>query len=183
MFYKDLIGELMSLFRRYEGVSTVRYQAEALNNAQNNFRPVQIYIEDSSYSRLNRTESEFIVEVNCLALKLPSRDKKETILDVQDFCYQLFCDFVARLDTADEYRNILQVWDYSIVTVSHMTDDDASGARLTLELRVANPADLCKQWPDEAPEEQPEKPITIEETTIGDIKVNPVRLPKNPIRC
>ena len=183
MFYKDLTNTIINLFSRYEGVNCVRYQDDMLNNAQNNHKPVQVYIDDSTHSRLNRTESEFIVQYNIVALKLPRTDKKETILDIQDYCYQMFADFIARLDTADEYRGILQVWDYSIMTVSHLTDDDASGARLTLELRVANPADRCKEWSDEQYEEPEEQPITIDEKAIGDIKVNPVKLPKNPIKC
>lgn len=179
MFYKDIIDNVRDLFLRYAGVRTFRYEGRSLFNAQNNNLPIQVFCDNVSYSRLNRTEGEFIVELNITILQQPS--KEEGILEVQDKCYTLACNVIAGLDRF--YSNAMQVWDYSIVTLANYTDDDASGVRVTLDLRVANPADLCYEFEPEPYHPDEEDPIDVPDSSIGWIDVNPITLPKTPKKC
>ena len=179
MFYKNIIDNVGELFLRYRGVRTFRYEGRSLFNAQNNNLPIQVFCDNVSYSRLNRTEGEFIVELNITILQQPS--KEEGILEVQDKCYTLACNVIAGLDRF--YSNVMQVWDYSIVTLANYTDDDASGVRVTLDLRVANPADLCYEF-DEFPYSGDTEPtLDVSGTTVWRIDVNPITLPKTPKKC
>lgn len=177
MFYKDLIESVKDLFLRYNGVRYFAYEDGLLFNAQNNNKPIQVFIDDSTHSRLNRTEGEFIVEMNITVLKQPSKDF--TILDVQDQCYILACNVIAGIDRI--YQGTMEVWDYSIMTVSHMTDDNSAGVRITLDLRVANPADLCYEFEEYPYSGDTEPTLDVSGTTVGRIDINPITLPKKKV--
>lgn len=181
-YYRQVIDIICDTFSRYKGVKTVRYQSDDLNNAQNNYPGIQVYIDDVTRSDLNIVDNIFKVEINIIILEQPSVDKP--ILDVQDECYTLAATVLAKLDVLEGYRNILSVYDYSIITVSHVTDDDAAGVRLTIVLSMPSPANLCddsvwgEPWSGETdydvdvPYDEPDK-----------LDINPITLPKNPVRC
>lgn len=166
---KDIINVLKDCFSRYKGVRTVRYQSDDLNNCQNDYEAIQVYIDDVTDSRLNITDGTFTFE--CYVMVLSHVGEDDTILDVQDRCYSLAATVVEALDRIPAYQGVLRVHDYSIITSSHVTDDDASGVRLDLVLQVPNPADLCyDQWQEPVPEPEDE-PLEIQTIT----------LPKKPI--
>lgn len=179
---KDIITILRDTFLRYKEVRTFKYQDDTLYNTQPNDKAYQVFVDDQSYHRLNITTGIFVAEFNITILKTPI---EESILDVQDYAYAMACNVVEKIDYTSEYMGVIRLHDFSIVTLSHVTDNDSAGVRLTLEIETPNPANLCddSHWNNEPYEEPAEQPITIEEKTIGDIRVNPVRLPKNPIRC
>ena len=59
---KDVIDVLKNAALRHKGVRTFRYQADDLNNAQNNYKGYQVYVDDISHSQLNITTGIFKVE-------------------------------------------------------------------------------------------------------------------------
>ena len=179
MFYKDLIEDIKDLFLRYNGVRYCVYQDKMLMNAQGNNAPVQVFIDDATHSRLNRTESEFIIELNIVCLQQPTPERD--ILDVQDWCYALACNVIGAIDR--QYSSVMQVWDYSIITISHVSDDDSSGVRITLELRVANPVDLCYEFNDEPYSGDTEFELSISGDTISGLDIKPVVLPRRKVGC
>ncbi len=174
--YEDFIKHLMDMFLRYNPVNTVRYQSRMLNNAQNNFRGVQVYISDETFSRLNITTGIFVVEVNIYILQQPSGDING-ILKAQDLCYSIANNVVNNVDYSGS-----SLYDYSIVTVAHATDDDAAGVRLTLQLNVPM-TDLCNddEWREE-PISQQEEDHEIKVKVEGDkpINLNPTKLQRIP---
>lgn len=179
---KDIIDILKDTFLRHKGVKTFRYQSDTYNNAQNNSDTYQIYVDDITHSELNITTNIFKVAFEIYILSQPSNDRP--IIEVQTEAYTIACNIMAKIEQTDEYDGILSVYDYSILTLSHYTDDDSAGVKLSLVLRVPNPVNLCTlddNFNDEAYEEPEENTITIEEKKDGDITINPIKLPRN--RC
>ena len=56
---KDVIDIIKNISLRHKGVRTFRYQSEVLNNAQNNFKGYQVYVDDISMHELNITTNIF----------------------------------------------------------------------------------------------------------------------------
>ena len=96
--------------------------------------------------------------------------------------YTIACDIMAKIDSDEAYRGILSVYDYSILTLSHYTDDNAAGVKLSLVLQMPSPLNWCEldeNFDDEEHEEEKDHEIDIDETEVGDIDITPIKLPKN----
>ena len=182
---KDIIEVIKDIALRHKGVRTFKYQATILNNAQNNHPYYQVYVDDVSLSQLNITTNIFKVELQMYILGFPENISGSTILDVQNNAYTIACDILAKLDNDDVYQGILSLHDYSILTVSHYSDDNAAGVKLSVELAMPNPVDLCsldENFNDEPYKPEPDKEIDIDVTDVGDITLKPITLSKNN-RC
>lgn len=167
---KDVINVLKDCFTRLKGVGTFRYQSDSLNNAQNNYKGYQVYVDDVSEHALNITDGTFTATFQIMVLSHVG--KGQTILGVQDVAYSMAATVVEALDSYPKYQGVLRVHDYSILTCSHVTDDDASGVRLTLVLEVPNPADLCDDdiWGEPLPDPVV-KPIEVKTITLPKAKL------------
>lgn len=178
---KEIIEILRDTFLRYKGVRTFKYQDDSLNNTQPNDKDYQVFVDDTSYHRLNITTGIFVAEFNIYILKTPSKD--ESILDVQDYAYTLAANVIGKMDY--DAHPALSVHDWSVITVSHVTDNDSAGIRLTLYLETPNPENLCDEsnWNDEPYSGDTENPIDVPDYGIGLLDVNPITLPKKPKKC
>ena len=92
-------------------------------------------------------------------------------------------NLIAKIDNLSEYKGILSVHDWSILTVSHYTDDDSAGVKITLVLEIPSPVSLCTlddNFNDEpyVEKEDVDNEITIKEDEVGDIELRPIKLPK-----
>jgi hypothetical protein len=182
---KDIIDILKDISLRHKGVRTFRYQGDDLNNAQNNFKAFQVYVDDISHHQLNITTNVFKAEFEIYILKQPDGTSGNTILDVQNDAYTIAVNIMAKIDTDEAFRGILSVYDYSILTLSHYTDDNAAGVKLSLVLSMPSPLNWCtldENFNDEPYEDQPDREITINDDEIGDIDINPIHLPRTK-RC
>lgn len=177
---KEVITKLRDTFLMYKEVSTFRYQDKLLNNAQGNYKPFQVYLDTTSHHRLNITTNIFIAEFEIYILAIP---EDNNILDIQDTAYDIACNVMAKID--NESLPYLSVYDYSILTVDHMTDDDSAGVKLSLQLQIPSPVDLCTYEDDFEPyiPEPDDNPITVPDNTIGNITLKPTKLPKDASRC
>lgn len=166
----DIIQALRDCFTRYKSVRSFLYISEDLVRCQGNQGNFEVTVDDVTRSALNITDGTFTFE--CDIMVLSHVGNGQTILDVQDTAYTIAATVVETLDIRPEYQGVLRVRDYSIITVSHVTDDDASGVRLTLKLEVPNPAQLCDEsvWGDPAVD-----PV------IKPVDVKPIKLPVKPI--
>lgn len=174
--YKSLVKYIMDLFAMYSPVSTVKYQGRLLNNAQNNCKNVQVYLENSTYSRLNITTNVFITTFNIWCLATPSKHK-DAVLNIQDLCFSICNNVINRFS----YQGA-DIYDYSIVTVDGVTDDNSAGCRLTLDLQVAL-SDLCNEdnWREEPiSQDEVDSKINIKEKIDKDITINPIKLERIP---
>ena len=179
---KDVINILKEISLRHNGVRTFRYQSKILNNAQNNHKTYQVYVDDISLHELNITTNIFKAQFEIYILGFV--DDENTVLDVQNNAYTIACDIMAKIDIDDAYKGILSVYDYSILTLSHYTDDNAAGVKLSLVLQMPNPVNLCTlddNFNNEPYEDEPDNEINVNNDEIGDIDINPITLPTNRI--
>ena len=177
---KDVINILKDISLRHKGVRTFKYQSDIYNNAQNNHQYYQVYVDDISLHELNITTNIFKARFEIYILGFT--DDENTILDVQNNAYTIACDIMAYIDTKSDFKGVLRVYDYSILTVSHYTDDNAAGVKLSLVLEMPNPVDLCTledNFNDEPYEDESDKEIDLNISEIGDIDLKPIELPRS----
>ena len=177
---KDVINILKDVSLRHKGVYTFRYQGDDLNNAQNNYKMFQVYVDDISLHELNITTNIFKGMFEIYIIGFVHDDK--TVLDIQNDAYTIACDIMAYIDTQEAFQGILSVYDYSILTLARYTDDSSAGVKLSLTLQMPNPVNLCEledQFDDEPHQEEEDARIDINECEIGDIEINPIHLPSN----
>ena len=177
---KDIIEILKNVSLRHRGVYTFKYQGDDLNNAQNNHKYYQVYVDDISLHELNITTNIFKARFEIYILGFVHDDK--TVLDIQNDAYTIACDIMAYIDTQEAFQGILSVYDYSLLTLSHYTDDSSAGVKLSLTLQMPNPVNLCTlddQFDDEPHEDEPDHEIDIPTDEVGDITINPITLPIN----
>lgn len=176
---KDVIDILKDISLRHKGVRTFRYQGDDLNNAQNNYKGFQVYVDDISHHQLNITTNIFKVEFQIYVLG--HVDDENPVLDVQNDAYTIACDIMAYIDTKPEFYNVLSVYDYDILTLSRYTDDSTAGVKLSLVLQMPSPVNLCElddNFNDEPYKDDPDREIDINDEEIGDIDIKPIHLPR-----
>jgi hypothetical protein len=177
---KDIIEILKEASLRHKGVYTFKYQGNDYNNAQNNNRMYQVYVDDVSLHELNITTNIFKVQFEIYILGFV--DDEHSVLDVQDNAYTIAVDLMAFIDSQDAFRGILSVYDYSILTLSHYTDDNASGVKLSLVLEMPSPLNWCEldeNFDDEPHEEEKDHEIDIKNKEVGELDIKPIKLPRN----
>lgn len=182
---KDVVNILKDISLRHKGVRTFKYQGDDLFNAQNNYGVFQAYLDDISHHQLNITTNVFKVEFNLYILGFVKDNTPEQILEVQNNAYTIACDIIAKIDNTPEYNNILSVHDYDILTLSHFTDDNSAGVKLSLELSMPNPVNLCsldENFNDTPYQPEPDHEIDIPTDEIGEIDLKTIKLPINN-RC
>ena len=180
---KDIIEILKNVALRHKGVHTFKYQGKIYNNAQNNDRTFQVYCDDISMHELNITTNIFKSSFELYILAQPNGESGNTILDVQNDAYTIAVNILAYLDTQEEYKGIVSVYDYSIITLSHYTDDDSSGVKLSLVLEMPSPLSWCTlddNFNDEPYSGDTDTQITISGgTSVNDeLTITPIKLPK-----
>lgn len=177
---KDVIEVLKEASLRHKGVYTFRYQGDDLNNAQNNYKMYQVYVDDISHHELNITTNIFKAEFEIYVLGFVNEDK--TILDVQNDAYTIAVDIMAFIDSQEEFQGVLSVYDYSILTLSRYGDDSSAGVKLSLVLQMPSPLNWCTlddNFDDEPHEEEEDHKIDVDDNEVGDITINPIKLPRN----
>ena len=181
---KDVIEILKDISLRHKGVYTFRYQGDDLNNAQNNHKGYQVYVDDISLHELNITTNIFKARFEIYILGQPNGESGNTILDVQNDAYTIACDIMSYIDTQEAFQGVLSVYDYSILTLARYTDDSSAGVKLSLVLQMPNPVNLCdleNNFDDEPHEEDEDHEIDVDEDEVGDIDITPITLPRNRI--
>lgn len=175
--YKRLIEYISELFLMHIPVRTLKYQSRLLNNSQSNDETYQVYIEDVSHHRLNITTGIFVTELSIWILSQPI-EGKVSILDIQDTAMSIANSVINRF----EYSGAV-IHDYDVMTVSHVTDDDSAGVRLTLMLDVAMDG-LCDddQWREEPYEKDDDDwIINVDIPYDMDINLKRKRLERVPV--
>lgn len=181
---KDVINILKDISLRHKGVRTFRYQGDKFNNAQNNYATFQVYVDDISLHELNITTNIFKAKFEIYILSQPNGESGNTVLDIQNEAYTIACDIMAYIDNKEEFYNILSVYDYSILTLARYTDDQSAGVKLSLTLEMPNPVNLCElddNFNDEPYSGDTDTVIDIDTEDIGDITINPIKLPRNRV--
>lgn len=176
----QIVDIIKNISLRHKGVKTFKYQNKIYNNAQNNHLCYQVYLSTVSHHQLNITTNIFKQEYTLYILGQPDNDKK--VVDIQDDCYTIAVNILGYLDNHPDYKGVLSVYDYDILTLSEYTDDNSSGVRLSIVLETPSPLNLCELYDnfnDEPYQGGVDKEITLPEKNDGHITLNPIRLPIN----
>ena len=175
--YKEIISIIKDICLRYKDIETFKYQDSCFNNQQNSHKGFQVYVDDTTLSELNIETDIFKVSYEIFIL-----NSGNDILENQDKAFNIAVNLMAYLDNMPQYHGILSVYDYSILTLSHYTDDDSSGVKLSLVLQVPSPLSLCTlqdNFLDEPKEEEQDKEITVKDRNDKELDVHPIKLPRN----
>lgn len=183
---KDVIDIIKNVSLRHKAVNSFFYKSSILTNAQGNNKSYQVIVDDTNLSQLLITSSPDVFTLTLDIYIIGFVETSGTILDVQDNAYDIAIQIVTKLQNIDEYKGIIEIHDYSILTLSHWTDDDSAGVKLTIEMRV--PIGVCDidDYFDDEPKDISETDMEIDlsgNTTYDNtITLNPIKLPKNPVK-
>ena len=177
---KNLVEAIKEQAEHIKNVKHFNYEGADLINAQNNNSTIQIWIEDDIFTEYLVTKDLVKVQMNIDILDNIGDDEEK--VDVHDRTNKLGIVLIKLIE--ENYKNILSVYDYNMLNVSHYTDDDLFGTRMSLYLTMPSPINFCNinEFIDELNEyeKNEEKEITINkpEIDINNININPVKLKK-----
>ena len=177
---QDIVNIFKDVALRHKGVRSFHYQDTSLFNTQNNYEPYQFLLDSASYSQLNISTNIFKIEFNCYILATPKQDGKD-VLTIQNEAYSIACNILAYIDNADEYKGVLSLYDYSIMTIDHYTTNDSAGVRLSIVLAMPSPVSLCDlddNFNDTPYEPTPDKEIDVPSIDDKEITIKTIKLPK-----
>lgn len=175
---KNLINVIKENAEHIKGVKYFNYEGVDLINCQNNNATIQVFVEDDIFVEFITTKDLIKVQLNIDILD--NIGENESKLDVHDRTTKIAIVLIKLLE--ENYKNILSVYDYNMLNVSHYTDDDLFGVRMSLYLTMPSPINFCNinDFIDELNEYQKEddKDITIKkpEIDINKIDINPIKL-------
>ena len=181
----EIVEYIATTFMKHIAVKSCKYQDKILINAQNSNPYVQVVIEsDGAFAQWIKTSNVFTITFNINILGLPSDDFK--ILDVHNDTFQIGNEVLNYIENDNTYKNIISVYDFDFLSLTHYTDDNAAGWRMSLELVIPNPVNLCEYLNNFSEDNIPveaEKPLDIinskPDTKSNELVLNPIRLPKN----
>lgn len=167
---KQLVQYIIDVALRHKAVYHAKYQNRIYTNAQGNNGYFQVNINTDSYFQLlvSVPNEPFTLTMNIDILGHPTSDF--TVLDCQDAALTVGVQMLAFIANDEGWQNRLAVHDYSFLALDEFTDDSSAGQRLTVELIVPNPLDICT-YMDEFDDEP--KPQDIEDKEIDLTDVNP----------
>ena len=177
---KNLVEAIKEQARHIKDVKFFKYEGSDLINAQNNNKPIQVWIEDDIFVEYIVTKDLVKIQLNIDILD-NIIDGKEKV-DVHDRTTKIAIVLIKLIE--ENYKNILSVYDFNILNVSNYTDDDLFGTRVSLYLTMPSPVNQCNinEFIDELNEyeKNEDKEITINkpEIDIDNININPIKLKK-----
>lgn len=177
---KNLVNAIKEQAKHIKNVKHFNYEGADLINAQNNNSTIQIWIEDDIFTEYLVTKDLVKVQMNIDILD--NIGENEEKVDVHDRTNKLGIVLIKLIE--ESYNGILSVYDYNLLNVSHYTDDDLFGTRMSLYITMPSPINLCNinEFIDELNEyeKNEDNDITINkpEIDIDNININPVKLKK-----
>lgn len=177
---KNLVEAIKEQAEHINGVKYFNYEGSDLINAQNNNATIQIWVEDDVFIEYIVTKDLIKVQLNIAILD--SIIENESKLDVHDRTNKIAIVLIKLIE--EKYKNILSVYDYNMLNVSHYSDDNLFGTRMSLYLTMPSPINFCNidEFIDELNEyeKNDDKEITINkpEIDINKIDINPIKLKK-----
>ena len=177
---KNLVECIKENAEHIKGVKFFKYEGSDLINAQNSNSTIQIWIEDDIFTEYLVTKDLIKVQLNIDILDTIG-DGEDTI-DIHDRTNKLGIVLIKLIE--ENYKNILSVYDYNLLNVSHYSDDDLFGTRMSLYLTMPSPINFCNinDFIDELnkyyKEEDKEIIINKPEIDINKLDINPIKLKK-----
>ena len=177
---KNLVEAIKEQAEHIKNVKHFNYEGADLINAQNNNSTIQIWIEDDIFTEYLVTKDLVKIQMNIDILDTIG-DNEEKV-DLHDRTTKIAIVLIKLIE--ENYKNILSVYDYNMLNVSHYSDDDLFGTRMSLYLTMPSPVNQCNinEFIDELNEyeKNDDNDITINkpEIDINNININPIKLKK-----
>lgn len=182
MYYKQIVEALIDILSRFKGVNYVKYTGNDLINQQNNNKTLQCWIDNITMSQYNLTTNINKIEFQVYILGFADGTSGNTVLDVQDVCYNVGINFLTYIDNMPQFQNLISLYDWSILTLDRFSDDSNAGVKLSVVLNAVSPINLCdfESWFNDEPyEDEPDKEIDLNINDVGDIDLKPIHLKPN----
>ena len=178
---KDTIEYLLNIASKHVLINHTSYKEVYNINDSHNDKQFQFIIDSNNMIENNITENilKYKLEMYCLGFVKTNI----TQLDIQDQATHMLVDFINYIDN-DNYP--IEVYDWSILSLSEYTDNNSAGAKLTLNVIIPNILNLCEykdNFIEKPIEEIPSIDITpSDECTNETFASNENKLILNPIK-
>lgn len=139
--FEQIMNYIGTTALKHVAVKQYKYQKRIMINQQDNNAYMQVVIEDDPYGQYIKESGVYTLTINIDVLGFPKDDTE--ILKIQSDAFQVASELIAYIDKDTTFMDRISVYDYSMLSISHFTDDNAAGQRLSLELVVPNPINLC----------------------------------------
>lgn len=141
--FKQLILYIINVALKHKAVKYSKYKNKIYTNAQNNNAYMQFNIDTDPYFQLLITSPNqpFTMTLNIDILSFPKDNY--TVLDCQNDALQIGVEVIHYIAQDETFMGMLSIHDFSFLGLDEYTDDRAAGQRLTLEIVVPNPINLC----------------------------------------
>lgn len=183
--YNDIINYIMATAIKHTAIKAVKYQSRMLINAQPTNPSLQFVIEDNADAQHYKTSGVFALNLNINIIGHPTDEVSS--LDMQSYAFQAANEIIAYVGNDPTYSNLLSTLDKDFLFLSHFTDDNSSGVRLSWQIAIPDPVNYCTLT-DNFDEDRIEH-ITTDEINLdpnldipddeNNLTLNPIRLPKN----
>ena len=184
MYYKQIVDALVNVLSRFKGVNYVRYTGDDLINQQQNHKTIQCWLDNVSFSQYNLTTNINKIEFQVYILGFADGTSGKTTLSIQDECYNVAVNFLTYIDNMPQFQNLISLYDWSILTLDRYSEQSNAGVKVSVVLNAVSPINLCEyqDWFNDEPyTPEEDKEIDLNDDEVGDIDLNPIRLPKNRI--
>ena len=177
---KNLVEAIKEQARHIKNVKSFNYEGADLINAQNNNATIQVFVEDDIFVEYIVTKDLIKIQLNIDILDTIGDDEEK--VDIHDKTTKIAIVLIKLIE--ENYKNILSVYDFNMLNVSHYTDDDLFGTRVSLYLTMPSPINFCNisdfidNLNEYYKEEDKEININIKEIDIDNININPIKLKK-----
>ena len=183
--FKQLILYIINVALKHKAVRYSKYKNKIYTNAQNNNAYMQFNIDTDPYFQLLITSPNqpFTMTRNIDILGFPKDNY--TVLDCQNDALQIGVEVIHYIAQDETFMGQLSVHDYSFLALDEFTDDRSAGQRLTLEMIIPNPINLCTfmdNFSEEyIPEENTDKDIDLKDvnppTEKNNLVLKPILIP------
>ena len=183
--YRDIINYILDTALKHKAIKAVKYQSRLLINAQPTNPSLEFVIEDNADIQFYKTSQTMALNLNIDVIGHPT--KEHSSLDMQNYAFQAATEIVGYVDNDPQYQSILSTLDKDFLFLSHFTDDDSSGVRLSWQLAIPEPLNYCTlsdNFDEDRPADITDSNIDLN-TDAGvkeeesNLTLRPVRLPKN----
>lgn len=175
---KNLVNAIKEQAEHIKNVKFFKYEGSDLINSQNNNATIQVWVEDDIFTEYIVTKDLVKVQMNIDILDNIGDDEEK--VDVHDRTTKIAIVLIKLIE--ERYKGILSVYDYNLLNLSHYSDDDLFGTRVSIYLTMPSPINFCN-INDEIDEfneyyKEEDKNITINKTEIDidNIDINPIKL-------
>lgn len=181
---EQIVNYIGDVALKHIAVKTFKYQKRIMINQQGNNRMMEVIIEDNPYFQYLKTSNVFTLTLNIDIIGQPKDDRE--ILKIQNDALTVGVNILGYIEGDYTYKGYLSIHDYDFLALSHFTNDNSAGQRITLELVVPNPLDMCtfmENFDEDQMQVEEDNSLDLTnpnpESKADELVLNPIKLPRN----